>query len=112
MHAVIRTYAGSGASELFDLLQQRKSDVEGLMRPIEGFVTYLLVRTADGGTSVTICQDKAGTDESLRRAREWVATNASGIGAGEPTVSEGPVILHSQQSDMSAAISSPMPTAS
>lgn len=96
MHAVIRTYSGSGAKELFDLLQERKSDVEDLMRPIEGFVTYLLVRTADGGTSVTVCQNKGGTDESMRRAREWIATNASGIGASEPTVSEGPVILHSQ----------------
>ena len=95
MHAVIRTYSGNGAKELFDLLQERKSDVEDLMRPIEGFVTYLLVRTADGGTSVTVCQDKAGTDESMRRAREWIATNASGIGAGDPIVSEGPVILHS-----------------
>lgn len=95
MHAVIRTYSGNGARELFDLLQDRKSDVEELMRPIEGFVTYLLVRTADGGTSVTVCQDKAGTDESMRRAREWIAMNASGIGASEPAVAEGPVILHS-----------------
>ena len=28
MHAVIRTYAGESAKELFDLLEQRKADVE------------------------------------------------------------------------------------
>ena len=44
MHAVIRSYSGSGASELFDLLEKRKSDVEDMMRSIEGFVAYDLVR--------------------------------------------------------------------
>ena len=94
MHAVIRTYSGSGAGELFDLLEQRKSDVEDLMRSIEGFVAYDLVRTASGGTSFTVCQDKSGVDESVRRARQWISTNASGIQATDPMVSEGPVIVH------------------
>ena len=28
MHAVVRTYSGAGAKQLFDLLEQRKADVE------------------------------------------------------------------------------------
>lgn len=96
MHAVIRTYSGSGARELFDLLEKSKSDVESIMRSIEGFVTYLLVRTTDGGTSVTVYQDKVGADESVQKAREWVATNASDTGVSGPTVSEGSVILYSK----------------
>ena len=96
MHAVIRTYSGSGARELFDLLEQRKSDVETIMRSIDGFESYLLVRTADGGSSVTVCRDKAGTEESVRRAKDWVAQNASGTGVSEPRVSEGPTILYSR----------------
>lgn len=114
MHAVIRTYSGSGANELFDLLQKRKSDVEDLMRSIEGFVAYDLVQTASGGTSFTVCQDRAGTDESVRRARQWIATNASDIRANDPAVSEGPVIVHLSSREgpavMSAAI--PLPTVS
>lgn len=102
MHAVIRTYSGPGATELFDLLEKRKSEVETLMRPIDGFVSYHLVRTAGGGTSVTVCQNKAGTDESLRRARQWIATNASDIQANEPIVSEGPVIVHLSSQETSA----------
>ncbi len=31
MHAVIRTYSGQGAKELFDLLEKRKSEVESLV---------------------------------------------------------------------------------
>jgi hypothetical protein len=93
MHAVVRSYSGAGAKELFDLLTQRKADVEALIRGVTGFVAYTLVQTADGGISVTVCQDKAGADESLQRAREWIQANAAGTGVGAPAVSEGSVIL-------------------
>ena len=94
MYAVIRTYSGAGAKKLLDVLEQRKSEVEALIRSVKGFVSYSLIRGADGGASVTVCQDKAGTDESLRLARDWIGKNASDTGAGPPTVVEGPVILH------------------
>jgi hypothetical protein len=94
MHAVIRTYSGKGAKELFDLLERRKADIENLMRPIDGFVSYSLIRTNDGGVSVTVCRDKAGTDESIQRARDWIGKNGSDAGASAPQVAEGPVILH------------------
>ena len=94
MHAVVRTYSGKGAKELFDVLEKRKSEVDSLMRPIKGFVSYTLARSGDGGFSVTICQDKAGTDASIQAAREWIAKNAGNTGAGAPKVSEGPVLAH------------------
>ena len=93
MHAVIRTYSGQGAKELFDLLEQRRLDVENVIRRVPGFQAYTLMRTADGGVTVTVCMDKAGTDASLQVAREWIEQNAPDIGASPPTVSEGPVIL-------------------
>ena len=93
MYAVVRTYSGKGAKELFDILERRKADVEHVMRPVKGFVSYLLARTADGGVSVTVCQDKAGTEESVRVAREWVAKNAADSGVGAPQVCDGPVII-------------------
>jgi hypothetical protein len=93
MHTVIRSYAGSGATALFDLLEERKSEVGELIRAVTGFVSYSLVRTADGGVSVTICQDKAGTDESLELARNWIQENASHLDVHPPTVTEGSNIL-------------------
>lgn len=94
MHAVIRMYSGSGAKKLIEVLDERKKDVEALIRPVKGFVSYSLIKTADGGASVTVCQDKAGTDESLRLAKDWIQKNAANTGATAPTVSEGTVILH------------------
>jgi hypothetical protein len=93
MHAVIRSYSGSGTKKLFDVLEKNKADVEKLIRGVKGFVSYSLVRTTRGGFSVTVCQDKTGTDESLRVARDWIAKNAGKTGAAAPTVSEGTVIL-------------------
>ncbi|MGO4814016.1 hypothetical protein AB4156_31290 [Cupriavidus sp. 2MCAB6] len=96
MHTVIRAYSGSGARELFDLLEKRTPEIESLMRSVQGFVSYTLARTADGGFSVTTCNDKAGVDESVKKAKDWIAGNAAGTGTSAPTISEGTVILHSK----------------
>jgi hypothetical protein len=94
MHASVRNYTGKGAKQLFDLLEKRSSEVEKIMRGVKGFVSYTLARSGDGGFSVTICQDKAGADESVRVARDWVAKNAGSTGVGAPQVSDGSVLIH------------------
>ena len=93
MHAVVRTYSGAGSKQLFDLLTERKAEVETILRSVPGLVSYTMARSGDGGVTVTVCQDKAGTDESLRVAREWIQKNASATGASPPAVSEGTVVL-------------------
>jgi hypothetical protein len=94
MHAVVRSFSGKGAKELFDLLEKNKADVEKTLRSVKGLVSYTLVRSADGGFSVTVCNDKAGTDESIQKARDWIAKNAASTGVAAPKVSEGSVVLH------------------
>ena len=94
MHTVVRSYSGKGAAELFDLLEKRKADVEREMRAVKGFVSYTLARASDGGFSVTTCQDKAGVDDSLKRAKDWIQKNAGSTGVAPPKVSEGSVMVH------------------
>ncbi len=92
MHVVVRSYSGQGASELFDLLAQREEDVRELISGVPGFVTYAAFRTDDGGAAVTVCQDKAGTDESSRRAAGWVAENTT-TSVDPPRITEGSTVI-------------------
>ena len=93
MHAIVRSYSGQGASEVFDLIAQREEDVTNLIAGVPGFVSYVAIRTGEGGVTVTVCQDKAGTDDSARRAAEWLEENTSVIVA-KPTITEGDTLLH------------------
>ena len=93
MHAVVRTYSGKGAKGLIDVIEKNKVEVERLIRSVKGFVSYSLVRTSRGGFSVSVYEDKAGTDESIRVARDWISKNASKLGTARPTVSEGTVVF-------------------
>jgi len=93
MYAVVRTYSGQGAAELFDLLGQREEDVKALMTGVPGFVSYTAVRSGEGGVAVTVCEDKAGADESSRLAADWVKENVSAT-VDRPTITEGDAVLH------------------
>jgi heme-degrading monooxygenase HmoA len=92
MHVVVRHYKGS--SKLIDELVSRRSDVEELIRGVPGFVSYHLVRTADGGASISVYQDKAGTDESIKRAAAYLKENLDGVAAGPPEIIEGDSVIN------------------
>jgi hypothetical protein len=92
MHAVVRTYSGQGASELFDELARREEDVKTLIGGVDGFVSYSAVRNGEGGVTTTVCEDQAGTDESSRRAAAWVAENVN-VAVDAPAIVEGDTVL-------------------
>jgi hypothetical protein len=101
MHAVVRSYSGAGAKELMDILEERKAEFESIVRAVTGFVAYSLIRTRDGGLSITVCEDETGTDQSIEFARDWVRKNAADLGSSPlvanlslAVVTEGSVIIH------------------
>jgi hypothetical protein len=100
MDVVVRTYSGKGSKELFSFLEEHKADVEKLMRTVKGFESYTLARSSEseGGLSMTVCQDKAGTEESVRLAKEWISKNAADIRVDAPKVSVGSIIIHATKS--------------
>jgi hypothetical protein len=93
MFVIVRSYSGQGAQELFDLLGQRQEEVKDLIGGVPGFVSYAAFRSGDGGVTVTVCQDKAGTDESSRRAAEWVKENVT-TDVSPPAITEGNTVLN------------------
>lgn len=93
MYAVVRNYAGSGAKELANLLEQRQDEIETLIGSVTGLQTYSLIRTEEGCVTVTVCQDKTGTDQSIQIARDWIQENAADLGVSPPSISEGSVVF-------------------
>lgn len=88
MHAVVRRYNDNA---LMDTIVQGHEDVERVIKGTPGFVAYYLIKSGDGGATVTVCEDKAGTTESSRRAREWIVQNAPTFAGVAPEVTEGEV---------------------
>ena len=87
MHVTLRWY--QSASALVDAMSAKPGEVEELLRGVPGFLAYYAMRDGDNVTTVTVCQDKAGTDESTRRAGEWVKTNLKPGSVAAPRISEG-----------------------
>ena len=89
MYLVVRRY--TGASALADAMIQREQEVRDLISTVPGFRAYYAARTSGGGVAtVTVCDSKEGTDESIRRAGEWVRTNLTGASAIDaPQITEG-----------------------
>jgi hypothetical protein len=92
MYVVVRSYSGKGASEIFDLLERSEEEVEEIIAGVPGFLSYMAIRSGDGGMTVTVCQDKAGTDESSRRAGQWVKRRVATT-AHPPVIVEGSTVL-------------------
>ena len=87
-HVVLRLY--TDASELIGKIRDSEAEVRELLGSIPGFRAYAIVDTVGGGAlSTTACDDKAGCDESSRRAAEWVRTNLPNAKIAPPQVIEG-----------------------
>jgi heme-degrading monooxygenase HmoA len=92
MHAVVRHYRTN--AELADELAKRSGEVEELIRGVDGFVAYYLVKTSDGTASISVFEDQAGTQESTRRAAAFVKENLASVAGEPPEVIEGETVIH------------------
>jgi hypothetical protein len=91
MHAVVRRY--TGVSSLIDEMEHRYGEVEQLLSGIPGFNAYYAVRDGDALTTITVCDDSAGTTQSTGLAAQWVQENLPNLTASAPDVLEGDVFL-------------------
>ena len=90
MHVTMRYY--TGASALADAMAAKTDEVHKLISTVPGFIAYYSVRKGDVVTSITVCQDKAGTDETTKRAAVWVKENVKG-GVTPPSINEGDTFI-------------------
>ena len=97
MYASIRRYTGVDP-RLWDRLQELRLSLETTFRQVPGFYAWYLVRTDDGLTTVTLCGDQAGADESARVTATWIQRIIPDLLTGQPTVSTGEVALQIETS--------------
>jgi hypothetical protein len=91
MHVVIRHYEGN--SKLIDELVGRRKDVEALIREVDGFVAYYLIRTAGGDASISVFENEAGTTESTKQAAAFIKENLPAVASGPPQIIEGQTVI-------------------
>ena len=93
MYVVIRTYSGEDAKEVFEVIEQRSEEIRELISEIPGFVSYTAFKSPDGGTALTVCEDKEGTDKSTSIAAAWVLENVHTT-PPVPHIEEGVSVAH------------------
>jgi hypothetical protein len=94
MHAMLRTYSGPGAKAFAKLMEERKADIEKIVKSVPNLVSYSVASTGDGAFSVTVGKDKASVDDMHKQAMAWIKEHAGHTKVKAPSVSEGSVILH------------------
>jgi len=89
MHATIRRF--NGASTLIAEIERRAQEVENIISSTPGFVAYHAVRSGNTLISLTVCQDKTGTDEINRKSTQWLRENlpADVVAGLTPEITEG-----------------------
>lgn len=70
MFASIRKY--NGAPLMVEELVKKQDEIKAVLKPISGFHSYFLLNQGDGAISLTVCENKAGADESNRVAAAWL----------------------------------------
>jgi len=66
-----------------------------LLKKAKGFIRYYWLDTGNGeGASLSVFKDKAGADESVRLAADFVKANLAQMLNQKPEVIEGPVKAH------------------
>ena len=92
--AVIRHYHfdPKDAAEIDKII---RDDFVPLIRKAKGFVRYYWLDTGTGeGASFGLFRDKAGADESVRLAADFVQGHLSKLLTSKPEIIEGPVVAH------------------
>ena len=91
MYAAVRRYEGiTDDAEAGRLVRE---SFLPLLDKVQGFIAYYWIDAGAGAmASLSVFDDQAGADESVRLAHEWVQENAAALIPHAPQVTEGLVV--------------------
>jgi hypothetical protein len=91
MYAVVRRY--EGVTDPAEAGRRVDGGFVPLLRQVPGFVAYYWIDAGNGTmVSLSVFEDRAGADESVRRAADFVRDNLASLLPGPPQVSAGQVV--------------------
>ncbi|HMG98375.1 MAG TPA: hypothetical protein VK546_05595 [Gaiellales bacterium] len=91
MYVAIRRYENN--AQLADRLVARRDEIQTVISEVAGFRAYYLLRSSDGTTSVTVCDDQEGAEESTRIAANWLRRNMPDAVSRAPQVTAGEAVI-------------------
>ncbi|HET9392478.1 MAG TPA: hypothetical protein VFO29_02975 [Candidatus Rubrimentiphilum sp.] len=98
MFCVVRQYKMKPVEDFTKLIDQVRDGFLPIVSKAPGYVGYSVARTTDGDLVTTgFFQDRAGADESVRLAADWVKENLASAVDGPPRIMEGEVQFHERR---------------
>lgn len=92
MYCVVRQYKMKSPEEIDTLVDQVRTGFLPIISKAPGFIGYTVAHSEQDELITTgFFQDRAGADESIRLAADWVRENVSSAVDGPPKVTEGEV---------------------
>ncbi|MDP8922140.1 MAG: hypothetical protein M3O34_04600 [Chloroflexota bacterium] len=94
-YAIMRRYEGLNPHAIDDLRRQVNEGLVPIISEIPGFLAYCALHTGgDVVASISVFEDRAGADESTRRAAKWVEEHLAGLVPNPPQFTAGTVIAY------------------
>jgi hypothetical protein len=91
MYAVVRRY--EGVTDPAEAGRRVDEGFVSLLRQVPGFVAYYWIDAGDGTmVSTSVFDDRAGAEESVRRAADFVTDNLASLLPNPPQISAGQVV--------------------
>lgn len=102
MFASIRKY--NSAPTLADELAKRQDEIKSVLKPISGFHAYYLIKTGDGAVSMTVCENRAGAEESNRVAATWLKDKLPTFATRPPEIMTGELRIHFNEQSVKVGV--------
>lgn len=91
MYGAIRTYR---ATDVEELSRRVRDEFVPIVRDVPGFIAYYVI-DGGGGTvsSITICEDREGVEETTARASDWVGDRIASLIVSGPEITIGEITV-------------------
>jgi hypothetical protein len=91
LYGAIRTYR---VTDVEELSRRVRDEFIPIVRDVPGFIAYYVIDAGGGKLStITICDDPGGVEESTARAAEWVGEHIASLIESGPEITIGEITV-------------------